>query len=39
VDGVSPHDVRIGMAVAAQVIDEPKKGKLLVFVPVNGAKA
>ncbi|MFZ2629832.1 MAG: Zn-ribbon domain-containing OB-fold protein [Rugosibacter sp.] len=39
VDGVSPHDVRIGMAVVAQVIDEPKKGKLLVFVPVNGEKA
>ncbi|HEY8855881.1 MAG TPA: Zn-ribbon domain-containing OB-fold protein [Rugosibacter sp.] len=36
VDGISPHEVTIGMAVRAQIIDEPKKGKLLVFTPVQG---
>jgi len=39
VDGISPHEVAIGMAVRAQIIDEPKKGKLLVFTLAQGGAA
>ncbi len=39
VDGISPHEVAIGMAVRAKIIDEPKKGKLLVFTPAQGGAA
>ncbi|MDO9450509.1 MAG: Zn-ribbon domain-containing OB-fold protein [Rugosibacter sp.] len=39
VDGISPHEVAIGMAVRATIIDEPKKGKLLVFTPAQGGAA
>ncbi len=39
VDGLSPHEVVIGMAVRAKIIDEPKKGKLLVFMPAQGGVA
>ena len=39
VDGISPHEVSIGMAVRAHIIDDPKKGKLLVFKPVSGGSA
>lgn len=39
VDGISPHEVAIGMAVRAKIIDEPKKGKLLVFMPAQGGAA
>jgi hypothetical protein len=39
VDGISPHEVVIGMAVRAKIIDEPKKGKLLVFMPAQGGVA
>jgi uncharacterized OB-fold protein len=39
VDGISPHEVTIGMAVCAQIVDEPKKGKLLVFVLAQGGAA
>jgi hypothetical protein len=33
VDGIAPEQVRIGMKVQARVIDDPAKGKLLVFIP------
>ena len=33
IDGVAPDQVRIGMRVQARVIDDPIKGKLLVFIP------
>jgi uncharacterized OB-fold protein len=33
IDGVAPDQVRIGMRVQARVIDDPAKGKLLVFMP------
>ena len=33
IDGVPPEQVRIGMRVRARVIDDPAKGKLLVFTP------
>lgn len=33
IDGVPPEQVRIGMRVRARVIDDPAKGKLLVFIP------
>jgi len=33
IDGVPPDQVRIGMRVQARVIDDPAKGKLLVFIP------
>lgn len=39
VDGISPHEVTIGMAVYAQIVDEPKKGKLLVFTLAQGGAA
>lgn len=39
VDGISPHEVAIGMAVCAKIIDEPKKGKLLIFTPAQGGAA
>lgn len=39
VDGLSPHEVTIGMAVRACIIDEPNKGKLLVFTPAQGGVA
>jgi len=39
VDGISPHEVAIGMAVRAQIVDEPKKGKLLVFTLAQGGAA
>lgn len=39
VDGISPHEVAIGMAVRATIIDEPKKGKLLVFTLAQGGAA
>ena len=39
VDGIAPAQVRIGMPVQAQVIDDPAQGKLLVFVPQTAAEA
>jgi uncharacterized OB-fold protein len=33
IDGMPPDQVRIGMRVQARVIDDPAKGKLLVFIP------
>lgn len=39
VDGISPHEVTIGMAVYVQIVDEPKKGKLLVFTLAQGGAA
>lgn len=33
IDGIAPDQVRIGMRVQARVIDDPAKGKLLVFMP------
>ena len=33
IDGIAPDQVRIGMRVQARVIDDPAKGKLLVFIP------
>ncbi len=33
IDGMAPDQVRIGMRVQARVIDDPAKGKLLVFIP------
>ena len=33
IDGISPDQVHIGMRVQALVIDDPAKGKLLVFIP------
>jgi hypothetical protein len=33
IDGVAPDQVHIGMRVQARVIDDPAKGKLLVFIP------
>lgn len=37
VDGIAPADVRIGMAVTARIVDDPKQGKLVVFTPRAGA--
>lgn len=37
IDGVPPEQVRIGMRVRARVIDDPVKGKLLVFLPREAA--
>ncbi|TAJ17855.1 MAG: DNA-binding protein [Rugosibacter sp.] len=39
VDGIPPHEVSIGLAVCAHIIDDPKKGKLLVFTPAQGGVA
>ncbi|CAN5413840.1 OB-fold domain-containing protein [soil metagenome] len=33
IDGIAPDQVHIGMSVQARVIDDPAKGKLLVFIP------
>jgi uncharacterized OB-fold protein len=33
IDGIAPDRVRIGLRVQARVIDDPIKGKLLVFIP------
>ncbi len=33
IDGIAPDQVHIGMRVQARVIDDPAKGKLLVFIP------
>ncbi|WP_332749940.1 Zn-ribbon domain-containing OB-fold protein [Hydrogenophaga sp.] len=33
IDGIAPDQVHIGMRVQARVIDDPAKGKLLVFMP------
>ncbi len=38
IDGIAPDQVRIGMRVQARVVDDPIKGKLLVFIP-EGATA
>lgn len=35
VEGVVPQDVKIGMAVQARIVDDPQKGKLLVFAPAG----
>ncbi len=35
IDGIAPDQVRIGMRVQARVIDDPAKGKLLVFFPAG----
>jgi uncharacterized OB-fold protein len=33
IDGIAPDQVHIGMKVQARVVDDPAKGKLLVFMP------
>jgi hypothetical protein len=39
VDGISPHEVVIGMAVRMKIIDDSKQGKLVVFMPAQGGVA
>lgn len=36
IDGIPPGEVRIGMSVNARVVDDPAKGKLLIFVAATG---